>query len=161
MQSVSEQDPVTVGLNQGQVPLAGWLPGVGRGSFWAGGQKAPQIKNKSSPPGWIKAAEWMKVSVTGAERGRRWVGAEQQGQSPHGPRLCGCALSCRKDLLWAGETADLAEERWGLTSVSLGSMVRLAWRRPRAGGYLLAIIRGENTVAWTGQSETWPRTSMF
>lgn len=100
MQSVSEQDPVTVGLNQGQVPLAGWLPGVGRGgSFWAGGQKAPQIKNKSSPPGWIKAVEWMEVSVTGAERGRRWVGAEQQGQSPHGLRLCGCALSCRKDLL--------------------------------------------------------------
>lgn len=88
MQSVSEQDPVTVGLNQGQVPLAGWLPGVGWGSFWAGGQKAPQIKNKSSPPGWIKAAEWMEVSVTGAERGRRWVGAEQQGQSPHGLRLC-------------------------------------------------------------------------
>lgn len=71
---------MTVGLNQGQVPLAGWLPGVGRGSFWAGGQKAPQIKNKSSPPGWIKAVEWMEVSVTGAERGRRWMGRREGGK---------------------------------------------------------------------------------
>lgn len=118
MQSVSEQDPVTVGLNQGQVPLAGWLPGVGRGgSFWAGGQKAPQIKNKSSPPGWIKAVEWMEVSVTGAERGRRWVGAEQQGQSPHGLRLCDCPVArtfCEQERLriWRRSDGVSLRFRW-------------------------------------------------
>lgn len=33
--------------------------------------------------------------------------------------------------------------------------------KAKGGRLPTAIIRGENTVAWTGQSETWPRTSMF
>lgn len=65
-----EQGPVKSGAGQGGPHRLG---GVGGALFWAAGNRPPEIKDKSRPPGGTDVA-WtsssVEVSVTEAEKGR-------------------------------------------------------------------------------------------
>lgn len=74
MQSVSEQDPVTVGLNQGQVPLAGWLA-ARRGTGLVLGRRAKSSPNQEQvKPPWVDQSSRVDGGQCDWRREREKVG---------------------------------------------------------------------------------------